>query len=420
MLNSRKPFSAPAGFGAWSDTRTLNLDSKGNILSLLSDQQARRVVFTAQRPVVDMLLSWEGEGEVSFGGFNLVSTPSANSRIIRPSDATGNAWINITKVNAANPMKNLTLVRVDQKDLPGLFNPDYVNDLKRYACFRFMDWQNTNVLRPAATLQNDFVPLNELPVTLDQVAPLELMIQLCNEASVGGWFCIPINADAAYIDKFLNTIKAKLNPGLKARIELSNEVWNSMFPQYNYSGATHDEIMRNYALRASDLHVKTKAILGDRGVSVLGAQAVATWWMNWSIEQIKSAGKPLPEALSTAPYFGDNLNDVNAFADGRVDAIITKMVGLTKDAVALAKANGMRVELYEAGQHFLPGIEMNRDPRIGPAYVRYLTEMKAALGGNLMCHFSYASIYGQFGCWGEKEYMYAPDSYKSAAIKQLQ
>jgi hypothetical protein len=183
-------------------------------------------------------------------------------------------------------------------------------------------------------------------------------------------------------------------------------------------GANYDERMFNYAIKASDLHVKTKAILGDRGISILGAQAVNTWWMNTSIEHIKKNNKPLPEVLSTAPYFGGNFDDPAALSDGRVDRIITDMIKLTADAVAIAERNGMKVELYEAGQHFLPGTLMNRDPRIGNSYKRYLSELKTTLKGNLLCHFNYAGAYSQWGAWGEKEYQYAPDSPKSLAIKE--
>lgn len=424
MLKSRPPFSAPLSGATWSDTRTLNLDSRGNILSLLADQIARIVVFTTGRPVVDYLLSWEGKGTFRLNGFTINSSPTATSKVVRPA-ATNNVWIDITAIDATDPLRNISLVPMTQKDLTGLFNPDYVNDLKRYACIRFMDWQNTNVNRPLATLNKDFTPLASLPVNLTGAVPLEVAIELCNQTGVNGWFCVPITADTAYINKFLTTIKDKLNPALKAHVELSNEVWNTIFPQYTLvGGATHDERMFNYAKRASDLGVLTKQILGDRGISIFGAQAAGTWWMDNSLQYLKSQGKVLPEYIATAPYFGGP-DDLAIFTDGRLAAAITSQINLTKDAKAIASKFGMKgVLCYEAGQHIgVPGstggVAVNRDPRIGDAYKTYLHGIKDALGGSLACHFSYACAYGTSGCWGEKEDFYQADTPKSLAIKQI-
>ena len=136
------------------------------------------------------------------------------------------------------------------------------------------------------------------------------------------------------------------------------------------------------------------------------------------LDIIKTAGKLLPEAIATAPYFGYSLpDDVAVFADGRMDAAVASSIAQMKASKAVAVKNGIRALCYEGGCHTLPGTNVQRDPRIGLAYTAYLAGMKAALAGEVFNHYLWVSAYGVSGSWGEKEYQYAPDTAKSLAIK---
>ena len=70
-------------------------------------------------------------------------------------------------------------------------------------------------LSNAGGLQNDASP--------------ELMVQLCNEMSTGGWFHIPyLAADnpANFATPFATYCRDNLTPG-KAKFEVGNEIWGS-------------------------------------------------------------------------------------------------------------------------------------------------------------------------------------------------
>jgi hypothetical protein len=282
-----------------------------------------------------------------------------------------------------------------------------------------MDWQKTNFSRTAAEMAADFTPLASLPVYVtDNGVPLELMIELCNQANINGWFCIPVQADATYIDQFLTTISAKLKTGLKAYIESSNEVWNGIFPQATLiGGTTFDERMKNHALRTADISDKVRTILGSRGVSVIGSWAGQTYWQEQILLILKNAGRVLPDVLATAPYFGNGLpDDPLIFTDGRLDKEVTTQINGVIATKAITDKYNIKLVCYEGGSTVMPGALVNRDPRMGDTYLKYLRGIKAANPGGLFNHYAYISYYGSSGAWGEKEMLYNQATGKSAAI----
>lgn len=422
MARARTWHSAPAN--GWSDNRALALDARRNVLSLASDQNAKSVLFTSPRPTANFVFTWTGNATFSFDGAAVVS--SAPNRMVVRFNATGNAVLTMLTCDAANPPKNLQLVLETQASSTSLFNPDFIAQIKNFGCIRFMDLANTNVNRPQAALARDFVTLTEMPIMLtdsETSVPLEAMIELCNTADVNGWFCINVNATDAYVDAYLARIKAKLKPTLKAYVEFSNEHWNTIFPGYNLlpgvgSGTDHDKKMRAYALRAADIGVKTKAVLGTQGISVLGAQSPALYWQQELVNMIRTANKRLPDVITTAPYFGHSLpDDLAVFTDGRINAAVTEAIDEVRASKTQANANGMKLVCYEIGSHSIPGLAINRDPRMEAVYRTYLTGLKAALGGELACQYVLYATPSNSGSWGASEGLYQPDGPKMRALK---
>jgi hypothetical protein len=82
-----------------------------------------------------------------------------------------------------------------------------------------------------------------------QLAPIEVMVALCNEVGAHPWFVIPFMAcDGApntpttsdlpdFVSKLADYVKKHLNPGLIPRYEAANEVWNGMFWATRYAWA---------------------------------------------------------------------------------------------------------------------------------------------------------------------------------------
>lgn len=70
--------------------------------------------------------------------------------------------------------------------------------------------------------------------------PYEVCIALCNKLNVDGWFNIPIWANTfagsqAFWSSLATLIQSTLNSNLKCYVELSNEVWNGLYPQQTYA-----------------------------------------------------------------------------------------------------------------------------------------------------------------------------------------
>lgn len=412
-----------AQFGSWTPVANPVVDSQGNLLSLASGQVARCVMFTSARPQVPFDLTWTGSGSISIFGATVSST-AANHITFTPA-ASGNTWFELTNVDAANPPKNFSLKRSDQASVTGLFNPDFLVDMKKYACIRFMDWTQANYNRTAAQITGDFAPLSSLPIRFTddgQGVPLSVQIELCNQAKVNGWFCININADTTSITQFLTQIKSQLDPTLKAYVELGNEPWNTangfntnkLLPGNDFTAK-----LTAYANKAADLAAQVASILGTQGISILGSQDTATWWQEQLILIIKNAGKRVPDCLAIAPYFGLGVADATtSFDDGSLLASANKEISWVQQSVAIAKKYGIQLICYEGGCSVLPGSVVNRDARIGSIYSTYLAGIKAALAssGILFNHYAYCSQYGASGSWGEKEFEYQSATAKSTSI----
>lgn len=56
--------------------------------------------------------------------------------------------------------------------------------------------------------------------------PIEMMVSLCNKASLAGWFCIPPYASDDFVTQFANYLVANYQPST-ILIEYANEIWNS-------------------------------------------------------------------------------------------------------------------------------------------------------------------------------------------------
>src|SRR5690606_20571076 len=111
------------------------------------------------------------------------------------------------------------------------FDPDYVAYIKRFSVLRFMVWQDMNENKPVTWATRSRMVGKDMVRRNDGV-PIEVMIDLANAADADPWFCIPWNADEEYVRKFAELVRDRLvwKPGRKVYVELSNEVWNWMFP----------------------------------------------------------------------------------------------------------------------------------------------------------------------------------------------
>ena len=346
-------------------------------------------------------LFFDGDGDFEFNNTQgAVSRPQANHYVLKTRAITDRATddlmitVTMTRNNRDNPVKNVRLLPAGGicRDNPLrtvasraactpetefrsfannhktiLFNPAFLNQIKTYRSLRFMDWMKTNnsltssfATRPVPDDQfwnsddnfnNDCNMLNKGRC---KGVPLEVMFALANLMDMDPWLNIPHLATIAdttnattgvvtksYVKQFAAMLKTHLEPGRKAYIEYSNEVWNFQFlqsvfasDQANSCGSQGSQLcpefalsvgrfggqtdpgsafVRFYSKRAQQIFTIFDEVLGAQRPNlirrVMATQAVVPYFT----DQILSFGNgaAMADVFAIAPYFGDTITDFN-------------------------------------------------------------------------------------------------------------
>jgi len=388
---------------------------------------------------------YEGEGEIEFWGDSSVveKTPGKLTVEVKPTAEV--IWLRLRSVNPANYVRNIRMI------MPGCegtcqqepYRAGFLAQWKSMNTIRFMDWMLTNhdfpgtwATRPTPTYCN----------FTERGVPVEVMVDLCNRLKVNPWFCMPARADDDYVRQFASYVHDHLDPSLKAYLEYSNEVWNSIFPACKYAQQKGQELGLGpkerpwegggmyYTRRSLEIFKLWQEVFEGRSrlVRVLCWQAVNPWWMEHIILPTDEAFSHA-DATGIAPYFGPLIppttgNDGRPGADQIVNWTVEQLldyieqktlpeaIEAIKQQKVVADRFGLKLVAYEAGQH-LVGLgaaqnnekltallmQANRHPRMGAIYTKYLDAWKAA-GGDLMCIFSSVSSWGKYGSWGLTEW----------------
>lgn len=180
-------------------------------------------------------LRWQGIGKIgtALGASVLSQVQGATSGEARINVHGGEWQLSVLSVDAQSPMKEMTLVRVDQTaafDAGAIFDPDYLAVLEPARLIRFMDWQATN--NSTIATWSDRKRRGGLERT---GVAIEDMVELCNQTGCDGWFNVPHLADPDFITRMATYIRDTLDPTLKAYFEYSNENWNFSFQQVSWS-----------------------------------------------------------------------------------------------------------------------------------------------------------------------------------------
>ncbi|HEY4339869.1 MAG TPA: hypothetical protein VGM97_07980 [Steroidobacteraceae bacterium] len=288
---------------------------------------------------------------------------------------------------------------------------------------------------------------------LQDGVPLEVIVALCNQLRANCHINVPLTYSDGDIAAMAQLVLLGTNmqggpagglaAPLTASFELSNEVWNGSFDQYDVAaslgGATWPSSTpsganyawnRNYlgmrtAQMAKDLQTAVGAALFARVIPVLGAQAATTNSATYALQTSYWPGGPAAnypiKAIAIAPYWGNNLSlsDCTAMTGqkdgGLADffATLTSQTGAAGHTYASVPAGGflgqaegwiksytgmmsaypsMKLIAYEAGQSFSPTTAgtcagwsklvtaAERDARMGAAYTRYLAYWRANVG----------------------------------------
>jgi len=411
------------------------MDSDQNVVILHAGEEANRslnpptAAYRGQS--VDIVCRWTGSGT-----FSVLGVVAKNARINDKSltftwvpqlDKVAN--LRIKNISADDPTKNIDCREADA-DPNQLFDSTFLNDVRQYSAARFVKWMPATEENLPVAWATRTTPRSGVYFGADGVA-VEYMVQLANEANVSPWFNIPWNADDEYIRKFAEYVRDHLNPDLKVYVETSNEVWNWV---YKVTAQARDEgmaqglgpdegrsLLRRYAQRSGEvLGIWSDVYQGQmsRLVRVVSTQSVNPWASEQVLSWDNTASKV--DALATGPYFSANLKTnplgqggVDEFLETTLPQLMDERIEFARQQRDLAKHYGLRYVTYEAGQHVTAGTDVElltqieRDPRMGQLYTRYLNYWRNEFGDLMMLFCDYGSI-SQFGGWGMQEYIGQP------------
>jgi hypothetical protein len=274
-------------------------------------------------------LTFEGNGIVEVAGRATNVRYGRNE--IRFDFTPGEGWLEVRiqrtdRAGTGDYVRNIQVIKDEHADAYArgeIFNPYWLNRLQGFGALRFMDWMNTN--NSQQQHWRDRPEPGDFSWTVHG-APVEIMLRLANHLDADPWFTLPHKADDDYARRFAGLVKEGLEPGLKAYLEYSNEVWNWQFQQAGWANEqaqlrwnASDSWLEFYAARAIEIAAIWTEVFGeeatDRLVRVISSQ---TGWLGLEFQVMEAPrwrqeepGRPRPadlfDAYAITGYFGHSL-----------------------------------------------------------------------------------------------------------------
>ncbi len=468
---SRPWISCSISSGEWSDDRTVDVDENGWVRALKPDQCARTLGLWGVKhyPKGRYIVLYDGDGEIDYhwaGSNRLVedeSRPGRHVVDIDPKRSENGLALVLKRTNPVNPIRNIRVLMpggVCSEDFTRwcddkhpcdsgtcqpfernyekvIFNPQFIDRLRRYSVVRFMKWMEDD--KVAIRRWADRPRLEDARWTTHGV-PLEIIVELANRIKAEPWFNMPHRANDDYVRRFAQQVHGLLDRKSRAWVEFSNEVWNGEFQQHRdvaqcESGRGEDGTYAAshlcYAERSSEVFRIWRDAFGKdqtRVVRVLSGQ-IGSLWASERIMKHKDAYKNA-DVFAVAPYFGviatpKNADEVRAMSVAQIlaqtrEQSLPETLDLVKKQAALARKHGLPLVAYEGGTDFRAreGLEddaklnalfhaASRDPGIGKVYTDALNGWRDA-GGQLFIHYVNCMGYSRWGRWGLLEYISQP------------
>ncbi len=470
--------------GVW-DTEEydqLDLDEYGWVKSLPAPADAPRysqvstLLFRemSRYPGGTYVVLYEGEGEIAyqFDAKKDEAQSKLGRDVIQVTPSDGGIYLSIRSTDpnkTGNYIRNIHVVPIEHESTfqKEIFNPLFLERIKKFGTIRFMDWMGTNNSQQQEWSNRPQV--DDATYAIKGV-PIEIMVELANRLHAHPWFNIPHLATDEYMNNFAKLVKERLDPQSKVYVEFSNEVWNWMFAQAQYAlkqGKARwgedkgDAYMQWYGMRTAQMSDIWKSVFGnqrDRVISIIstqtswkGLEASALDCSLWVAEGNKPCYQHQIDAYAITGYFSGNLGipqnqgivegwlkDGNQAADrawtqikqGGVIPNQSDADSLTDTAAyfnfhqQIAKQKGLKLVVYEGGQHLVNSnsdkltdffIKLNRDPKMHDLYSQLLESWKQA-GGYVFMSFSDITPPTKWGSWGVLEHVDQTGSPKYDAL----
>lgn len=449
---TQNSFWVPGGENAW-DTGYADYipkDANGYPLSLpynVPEAEAPQVVSTimfreidGQYPAGKYIFTYDGEGEFAFS-FDAAVISEEPGRIelhVNPSDA--GIRMEITSSKEGDHVRNIRFVHEDEQE--GVFTQSFLDFCDHFSMIRFMNWQLINgpdggngskVFSISQSYSRDhYTQVGEFGVSPGYI------VDLCNELKKDAWICFPHLASDSFVEKYAGYLKKHLDPDVKIRFELSNEVWNKAFKQAQeaekfglYLKLSDDPFvaqMRMYATRLAQVSKIVKEVFSDepgRVRFVLGGQAANTFSAQTVLEYKDTA--QWVDDIAIAPYFGIDLGNpatlgsviglsVEEILATCIDNIKVEVAHWMDSYVALGAKFGKKIIAYEGGQHLVGFggaqdvnaltdlfIAANESPGMEEVYDEYLKTWEDRVGGHMNLYRSIGPP-SKWGSWGLVRY----------------
>ncbi|SLN68147.1 Leukotoxin [Roseovarius litorisediminis] len=248
------------------------------------------------------IMEYEGTGEFRFKGSGVNVLSNEDGRIVFENTDGGTILLEILETDpegTGDYIRNISVVHEDDLELyesGAVFNPEWLAFVADAREFRFMDWMRTN----GSDAQSwDDRPTMDSATWMADGAPVELMVQLANEAGTDPWFTMPHMADDEYVRKFAEYVRDNLDPALTVRVEYSNELWNFAFKQTHYM---RDQALEEWGIDTGtafiDYQIKRATEVGSIWQEVFAANAEAPELLNvigtqtgnaWALDRMMNA-----------------------------------------------------------------------------------------------------------------------------------
>lgn len=184
------------------------------------------------------VLRYRGNGRIELEGLARNISYETGRIAFDYAPGEGGVTIHLREIDPTDPLREISVVRQDRlalADAGQIFNPDFLARLRGAELLRFMDWMRTNNSR--------LVEPEDLPAPEDHIwssargVPPEVMVALANELDLDPWFTMPHLASDDLVRSYARRVRDHLEPGRRAWIEFSNEIWNWSFDQRQWADA---------------------------------------------------------------------------------------------------------------------------------------------------------------------------------------
>lgn len=397
---------------------------------------------------------WEGTGRVTFGMDARVAATGRKADgghyadlLVTPGD--GGIYLRIEETSPSDPVRDIRVWMPDwqgrsfvgERWQPGAafspFHPLFRERLAPFGVIRFMQAQETNTSdirtwsdrRDAHDIRQGSGSGGSASEPVANGMSVEHMVQLANDLDADPWFNMPHMADDLFVRNFATYVRDHLEPGRRAHVEWSNEIWNfawgfeatqwvaeqTRLPEN--AGLSHWQIAGREAKRDLDIWTEVFAGQTHRLVRVAGGFAANDWVTARIVESMAGSF----DAIAIAPYFSPTEAQRAAYsAATTVDRVLDDARANIPAAVGFATAHerlarewsarlGREIGLfaYEGGHHLDAHGAAYQDvfyaaanhPQMGDLYSEYLRALDTT-GMDLYVDFTFTGR-GGASPWGD-------------------